>query len=95
MTLESWSMGIVRPTMELFPWSWIFFVPFIIITSFAVLNLFIGIIVDAMSMAQEEPREQDKQDIKDFTAEEINQLHDRLDILQKEIATLQKLLKKK
>ncbi|MEL6290556.1 MAG: ion transporter [Pseudomonadota bacterium] len=48
MTLESWSMGIVRPTMELFPYAWIFFVPFIIVTSFAVLNLFIGIIVDAM-----------------------------------------------
>ncbi|MGF1649979.1 MAG: ion transporter, partial [Hyphomicrobiaceae bacterium] len=51
MTLESWSMGIVRPTMELFPYAWIFFVPFIIITSFAVLNLFIGIIVDAMQTA--------------------------------------------
>jgi len=54
MTLESWSMGIVRPTMELFPLSWLFFVPFIIITSFAVLNLFIGIIVDAMQMMHEE-----------------------------------------
>ena len=53
MTLESWSMGIVRPTMELFPYSWIFFVPFIIITSFAVLNLFIGIIVDAMQTSHE------------------------------------------
>ena len=31
MTLESWSMGVVRPTMELFPWAWIFFIPFIII----------------------------------------------------------------
>jgi len=48
MTLESWSMGIVRPVMEHYPWAWLFFVPFIIITSFAVLNLFIGIIVDAM-----------------------------------------------
>lgn len=48
MTLESWSMGIVRPVMEVFPLAWIFFVPFILITSFAVLNLFIGIIVDAM-----------------------------------------------
>ncbi|MEM1307748.1 MAG: ion transporter, partial [Pseudomonadota bacterium] len=48
MTLESWSMGIVRPTMDLFPYAWLFFVPFIVITSFAVLNLFIGIIVDAM-----------------------------------------------
>ena len=48
MTLESWSMGIVRPVMEAFPVAWAFFVPFILITSFAVLNLFIGIIVDAM-----------------------------------------------
>ena len=48
MTLESWSMGIVRPVMEVFPHAWLFFVPFILVTSFAVLNLFIGIIVDAM-----------------------------------------------
>ncbi len=48
MTLESWSMGIVRPVMEVFPHAWVFFVPFILVTSFAVLNLFIGIIVDAM-----------------------------------------------
>ncbi|NCV52665.1 MAG: ion transporter [Gammaproteobacteria bacterium] len=56
MTLESWSMGIVRPTMEIFPLAWVFFLPFIIITSFAVLNLFIGIIVDAMQMVQQEER---------------------------------------
>jgi len=56
MTLESWSMGIVRPVMAHYPWAWIFFVPFIIITSFAVLNLFIGIIVDAMQMVQQENR---------------------------------------
>lgn len=48
MTLESWSMGIVRPVMEAFPHAWLFFVPFIVITTFAVLNLFVGIIVDAM-----------------------------------------------
>lgn len=52
MTLESWSMGIVRPVMQHYPLAWLFFVPFIIITSFAVLNLFIGIIVDAMQTVQ-------------------------------------------
>ena len=52
MTLERWSMGVVRPTMDLFPWAWTFFLPFIIITSFAVLNFFIGIIVDSMQTAQ-------------------------------------------
>lgn len=48
MTLESWSHGIVRPVMEVYPQAWLFFVPFILITSFAVLNLFIAIIVNAM-----------------------------------------------
>jgi voltage-gated sodium channel len=48
MTLESWSMGIVRPVMDVHPYSWTFFIPFIVLTSFAVLNLFIGIIVSAM-----------------------------------------------
>lgn len=49
MTLESWSMGIVRPVMEVYPWAWAFFVPFILVTSFMVLNLFIAIIVTAMT----------------------------------------------
>lgn len=62
MTLESWSMGIVRPTMEYFPLAWLFFVPFIIITSFAVLNLFIGIIVDAMQVMHENEEAVEKND---------------------------------
>ncbi|MBO1752295.1 ion transporter [Actinotalea sp. BY-33] len=48
MTLESWSMGIVRPVMEVHPYAWAFFVPFIMIATFTILNLFIGIIVSTM-----------------------------------------------
>ena len=48
MTLESWSMGIVRPVMEVYPWAWAYFVPFIVIATFTILNLFIGIIVSTM-----------------------------------------------
>ena len=55
MTLESWSMGIVRPVMEVFPWAWAFFVPFIIIATFTILNLFIGIIVSTMQELQSLP----------------------------------------
>ena len=62
MTLESWSMGVVRPTMELYPWAWAFFLPFIIITSFAVLNFFIGIIVDSMQIAQKLEAQENGQD---------------------------------
>ena len=53
MTLESWSMGIVRPVMEIYPWAWILFVAFIILSSFTVLNLFIAIIIDSMQTLNE------------------------------------------
>ena len=53
MTLESWSMGIVRPVMEQFPYAWGFFVPFIMITTFAVVNLIVGLIVNSMQNAHE------------------------------------------
>jgi voltage-gated sodium channel len=48
MTLESWSMGIVRPVMEAFPYAWIFFVSYILISTFTMLNLFIAVVVNAM-----------------------------------------------
>ncbi len=51
MTLESWSMGIVRPVMEVYPYAWLFFVPFIMVTTFAVVNLLVGLIVNSMQDA--------------------------------------------
>ncbi|MGE0254791.1 MAG: ion transporter [Alphaproteobacteria bacterium] len=56
MTLESWSMGIVRPVMEVHPQAWLFFVAFILLTSFTVLNLFIAIIVNAMQSQHDAER---------------------------------------
>ncbi|MFK7910934.1 MAG: ion transporter [Akkermansiaceae bacterium] len=63
MTLESWSMGIVRPVMEVHPHAWMFFVPFIMIATFTILNLFIGIIVSTMTELSMIPDvEQENQD---------------------------------
>ena len=53
MTLESWSMGIVRPVMEVYPYAWAFFVPFILIATFTMLNLFIAVVVNAMQSYHE------------------------------------------
>ena len=54
MTLESWSMGIVRPVMQVYPYAWMFFVPFIMMTTFAVVNLLVGLIVNSMQDAHSE-----------------------------------------
>ena len=61
MTLESWSMGIVRPVMEVYPYAWAFFLPFILSTTFTVLNLFIGIIVSAMQAEHDAEASADRQ----------------------------------
>ncbi|MEZ5844271.1 MAG: ion transporter [Hyphomicrobiaceae bacterium] len=57
MTLDGWGSEVVRPVMEKYPYAWAFFLPYIIFVTFAVLNLFIGIVVDAMQQQQEEATE--------------------------------------
>ena len=45
MTLESWSMGIARPVMDVYPYAFLFFMPFVLISAFVILNFFVAIIV--------------------------------------------------
>jgi len=59
MTLESWSMGIVRPVMEVFPYAWVFFVLYILVSTFTMLNLFIAVVVNAMQNGQQVPGSDD------------------------------------
>lgn len=49
MTLESWSMGIARPVMAQIPFSWLYFVSFILVSSFIVMNVIVGIVVNAIA----------------------------------------------
>ena len=86
MTLESWSMGIVRPIMELYPYAWVFFVPFILLTSFAVINLFIGVIVDSM---QSQHRQ-----VSNELKTESSLIEEKLDTIEQEIGELRRLLQK-
>jgi voltage-gated sodium channel len=65
MTLESWSMGIVRPVMEVYPYAWAFFVPFILTTTFVVLNLVVGLVVNSMQDAHHEEADQRTDDYRD------------------------------
>ncbi|NDJ26797.1 hypothetical protein DMB95_01850 [Campylobacter sp. MIT 12-8780] len=49
MTLEGWSENIVRPILELYPYAWILFVSFILVASFVILNIVVGIIIDTIN----------------------------------------------
>ena len=87
MTLESWSMGIVRPVMVIHPLAWAFFVPFIMITTFAIVNLFIGIIVDAMQSQHTEEQDVLQAESKELLAGEKAILAE-LKLLREEVRAL-------
>jgi len=88
MTLESWSMGIVRPVMEMYPYAWAFFVPFIMITTFSVLNLFIGLLVNTMQSAVEQDTEAEFERLRELVRNETNQVDAHVVALQEEVRAL-------
>lgn len=55
MTLESWSEGVARPIMAKVPYAWVFFLLFILIATFIVVNLFIAVIVDSLNNVDNDP----------------------------------------
>ncbi len=88
MTLESWSMGIVRPVMEIYPLAWILFVPFIILTAFTVLNLFIGVIVDAMQTEHESAAAEERGQMitdNELILTELRELRTQISAIQKKM----------
>jgi voltage-gated sodium channel len=81
MTLEGWAGDVVRPVMERHPQAWMFFLPFILATSFTVLNLFIGIIVSAMESEHEAALETSREEMEEGQAEilrEVRQMRQEL-----------------
>ena len=78
MTLESWSMGIVRPVMEQHPCAWAFFVVYILVTTFTMLNLFIAIIVNAMHSDENKSAKSDRQELKETLRADIKAMEQRL-----------------
>ncbi|MBE0401989.1 MULTISPECIES: ion transporter [Halomonas] len=47
-TFESWATAVLYPTMEHFPYAWIYFLTFIFLNAFIFLNMMIGIVLDVM-----------------------------------------------
>lgn len=78
MTLEGWAMDIVRPVMEEFPLAWIFFLLFILSSTFTLLNLFIAVIVNAIQ--QEHIGES-----KPSASDDISQLRNEIAALRKHL----------
>ncbi len=89
MTFDNWSSGIVRPVMARHPWAWLFFLPFIVITSFAVLNLFIAIIVSTMQAQHEAELQRERRDERTEWLAGNTELVQEITALRRQVAALQ------
>jgi voltage-gated sodium channel len=90
MTLEGWVDGVVRPIMDKHPYAWLFFVPFIIGTTFTVLNLFIGIIVNAMQEEHEKAATEEREAEREMIEEETEPLLAEIKGLKAEVMALRR-----
>lgn len=92
MTLESWSMGIVRPVMEQFPYAWAFFITFILVATFTMLNLFIAIIVNAMQTYTDADHQETMSALQSSQISIEEGMHEEIKSLRQEIRELKEML---
>lgn len=88
-TLESWASGIFRPVFESEPWSWLYFISFIVVSTFLMINLIVGEIVNnAQKISDEIDKETaELEGIKEDTSE-IEDLRKEVGELKRMIQTL-------
>lgn len=94
-TLESWSMGIARPVMEVHPWAWCYFVPFVMISSYIVLNVVVGVVVNAVGNLPYEDEEEVKSNEPNYKNVTNEELSKQIYALQQTIERLEKKLEEK
>ncbi|MGJ9383332.1 voltage-gated sodium channel [Salipaludibacillus neizhouensis] len=80
VTLESWASQVMRPIFAELPWSWVYFVSFVLVGTFVVFNLFIGVIVNNVDKAEN-------------NEEETEDTHAEVKELRKEVKELTELIK--
>jgi voltage-gated sodium channel len=79
MTFEDWT-DVMYETMAVHPWSWAYYLVFIFLTTFAFLNMVIGVVVGAMD------EENNKEKTADKSRTSLENLHEQLDRIEQTLA---------
>ena len=88
-TFEDWT-DVMYETMDVYPFSWLFYLSFIFIVAFVFLNMMIGIVVDTLH------QEHQKQDLESGTGEagEVHDVHERTARIEEKLDRIEKILSK-
>lgn len=81
MTLDAWATDVMRPLLKDHPLAWTFFVPFVLVTAFTALNLFIGVVVSALESEGQAAREKLEEGLAEGALQPIPMPVTNLDVL--------------
>jgi len=78
VTLEAWASDVMRPVMSKAPYAWIYFVSFVLVGTFVILNLLVGVIVSNVERAQQLERQQDEEQEQQQLRAELTHIREEL-----------------
>lgn len=88
MTFEDWT-DVMYETMEVYPWSWAYYITFIFFTTFAFLNMIIGIVVNVLEQESAKARAQEVEPEISVSKETIETLTEQVALLTQLVDRLQ------
>ncbi|MCF0223510.1 MAG: ion transporter, partial [Fibrobacter sp.] len=90
MTLDGWTSMVVQPIMEQYPYAWIYFISFICVTAYILLNAVTSIFVEIMQKSKE--NNNGKNPMSQNLEDEVQKLREKIDTQNKMIEEIKELL---
>ena len=85
VTLEGW-VEVMNTAMEAYPWSWVYFVTFVLIGTFVMLNLFIAVVINNLEASKAAELEELRDPVThDEVLRELERTRDALAALQRRL----------
>lgn len=84
LTLEDWT-DLMYTGMELYPWAWVYFVSFVLLATFVIFNMLIGIILTSMEEAQAKVVKEQQKSTEQHIDEKLEEIRQALDHIEEHI----------
>lgn len=95
MTFESWATAVARPIMEMHPYAWVYFLVFILLTSITLLNVMVGIVVEAVGTISEAVKREQNVAEEENTSSDVCAADEVEKEIRKHLEQIEELLKKR
>ena len=95
MTFESWATAVARPIMEIYDYAWIYFLIFILLTAITLLNVMVGIVVEAVGTISAAVKERQAAEAAENAPPEVRRADEIEAEIRQHLAQIEELLQKR